>query len=253
MPQERGLYRDMRVADHLVWLARLHGVPIDVARRRCAELLERLGLADRARSAVKDLSGGMGQRVQLAAAMVHEPDLLVLDEPFAGLDPAAVEFLSDVVAEQVAARRNVVLSSHQLDLVEDMCGSITLLHQGRVVLRGAVAELKAGSPHRYLRVDVAVEDGWLERAPATVERRDPAGSRLRLDPGADAVAVLDLVRARSVVRDFGVEAPTLSELFLAATGASRDDPDPAASRGVASVDRDRDGREGRDAVTSARS
>jgi ABC-2 type transport system ATP-binding protein len=105
MPQERGLYRDMRVGDHLVWLARLHGLDAETARTRSSALLERLGLADRSRSAVKELSGGMGQRVQLAAAMVHQPELLVLDEPFAGLDPTAVEFLSEVVLEQALPRR----------------------------------------------------------------------------------------------------------------------------------------------------
>ena len=138
--------------------------------------------------------------------IVHEPELLVLDEPFAGLDPTAVEFLSRVVLEQVSAGRNLVLSSHQLDLVEDICESITLLHHGRVVLSGEVAQLKAASPHRYLRVDVAVDEAWLARAPVTVDRREPTGTRLRLEPGADAGAVLDLIRSRAAVHDFGVDA-----------------------------------------------
>ena len=195
MPQERGLYRDMRVGDHLVFLARLHGVDVEAAKRRCSEaLLERLGLADRARSPVKELSGGMGQRVQLAAALVHEPELLVLDEPFAGLDPDGGRVPLEVVLEQVSAGRNLVLSSHQLDLVEDICESITLLHQGRVVLSGEVAQLKAASPHRYLRVDVAVEDaGWSGRPSPSIGGSRPApvsGSSRAPTP----VAVFDLIR-----------------------------------------------------------
>ena len=220
MPQERGLYRDMRVEDHLVWLGRLHGLDRDTSLRRSRRLLERLDLADRGRDAIKDLSGGMAQRVQLAAAMVHDPDVLVLDEPFAGLDPTAVEFLSSVVLEHVRAGRNVVLSSHQLDLVEDVCESIYLLHHGRVVLSGRVAELKAASPDRYLRVDISVPATWLEGMPAEVEQSTPASSRVRLFPDADAAGVLDRIRQRARVSQFSVEAPTLSELFLAATGAN---------------------------------
>jgi ABC-2 type transport system ATP-binding protein len=217
MPQERGLYREMRVHDHLVWLARLYGIDRDDARRRADDLLERLGLADRARDNIRDLSGGMTQRVQLAAAMVHGPDLLVLDEPFAGLDPTAVEFLSAVIEDHVASGGHLVFSSHQLDLVEDLCESIVLIDRGRVVLQGRLGELKAASDERYLRVDVDVDDGWMPgRSTGRIEH-DAGGSRIRLEPGADAATVLDAVRRHADVSDFGVEAPTLSELFLAAT------------------------------------
>jgi ABC-2 type transport system ATP-binding protein len=220
MPQERGLYRDMRVEDHIVWLGRLHGLDRRTSVQRCRRLLERLDLADRGRDSIKDLSGGMAQRVQLAAAMVHDPEVLVLDEPFAGLDPTAVEFLSSVVLEHVRAGRNVVLSSHQLDLVEDVCESIYLLHHGRVVLSGKVSELKQASPHRYLHVDVAVPAEWLTGLPAVVDRSTSASSRVRLLPDADAARVLDCIREHAHVTQFSVEAPTLSELFLAATGAN---------------------------------
>jgi ABC-2 type transport system ATP-binding protein len=220
MPQERGLYRDMRVIDLLVWIARLHGVDRATSRRRARSLLDRLGLGDRSGDRVMDLSGGMAQRVQLAAAMVHEPELLVLDEPFAGLDPGAVEFLSAVIGDHVATGRNLLLSSHQLELVEDLCETITLIDRGRVVLQGEVSALKASSPERYLRVDVDVPPGWVPEGWATVTAVTAAGTRLRLEPGVDAAEVLDAVRRHAPVRDFGVENPTLSELFLRATGQS---------------------------------
>jgi ABC-2 type transport system ATP-binding protein len=157
MPQERGLYVEMRVLDHLVWLARLHGVPTERARATAMSLLERLDLADRANDTIRDLSGGMAQRVQLAAAMVHEPELLVLDEPFAGLDPTAVAFLSDVIRGHVAAGGTLVFSSHQLDLVEELCESIVMIDHGRKVLDGDLVELRAASAERYLHVDAVLD------------------------------------------------------------------------------------------------
>ena len=222
MPQERGLYREMRCVDHLVWLARLYGIDRREAHRRAHDLLDRLGLADRARDSIRELSGGMAQRVQLAAAMVHDPELLVLDEPFAGLDPGAVEFLTDVIRDHVQRGRNLVFSSHQLDLVEDLCESIVMVHHGRVVMSGTVRDLRRSSEERYLRVDAAVDAAWLPDG-AVVASSAPTGSRLRLAPDADAAGVLDAIRARAAVGDFGVEAPSLSELFL---GATRDAPDP---------------------------
>jgi ABC-2 type transport system ATP-binding protein len=230
MPQERGLYRDMRVIDQLTWLAQLHGEERATGHQRAEDLLGRLGLGDRATDKISELSGGMAQRVQLAAAMVHQPALLVLDEPFAGLDPTAVDFLSRVVLDHVASGRHLLFSSHQLDLVEDLCETITLVNHGRVVLQGNVRELKAASHDRYLRVDVTVEEGWLGGVPAEIARTDASGTRLRLDPGTDAAAVLDVIRGRAAVTDFGVEAPTLSELFLAVAGENVSDDELAELR-----------------------
>jgi ABC-2 type transport system ATP-binding protein len=221
MPQERGVYRDMRTLDLLVFIARLHGIGKARARERALHLLDQLGLGDRATTKVQELSGGMAQRVQLAAAMVHEPELLVLDEPFAGLDPVAVRFLSDVIEAHVRAGRNLLFSSHQLDVVEELCESITLIHQGRVVLQGDLKTLKAASPERYLRVDVSVDPSWVPAEVAEVTARATGGSHLRLRPGADAGAVLDRIREQVPVRSFGVEEPSLSELFLSAAGATR--------------------------------
>jgi ABC-2 type transport system ATP-binding protein len=218
MPQERGLYRDMRVLDLLVWIARLHGLTRPDGERRGRALLEKLDLAGREHDKISSLSGGMAQRVQLAAAMVHDPELLVLDEPFAGLDPVAVHYLSEVITEHTRAGRNLLFSSHQLDLVEDLCETITLVDHGRVVLHGELRALKAESPNRSLRVDVPVDPTWLDPTTSTIRSIDASGTRLRLAPHADPGRVLDVIRSHAPVDDFGVEAPTLSELFLEATG-----------------------------------
>jgi ABC-2 type transport system ATP-binding protein len=219
MPQERGLYRDMRVLDLLVWIARLHGVTRADGERRALDLLEKLDLGGRERDKISSLSGGMAQRVQLAAAMVHGPDLLVLDEPFAGLDPVAVQYLSEVITEHTRDGRNLLFSSHQLDLVEDLCETITLVDHGRVVLQGELRELKAESPNRWLRVDVPVDQSWIDGRAAWIRSIDASGTRIRLAPHADPGTVLDQIRSHVAVTDFGVEAPSLSELFLEATGA----------------------------------
>ena len=218
MPQERGLYRDMRVLDLLVWIARLHGLERDDGRRRALALLEQLDLAERARDKISTLSGGMAQRVQLAAAMVHGPELLVLDEPFAGLDPVAVQFLTEVITAHTRAGGNLLFSSHQLDLVEDLCETITLLDRGRIVLHGDLRVLKARSPNRWMRVDVAVDPSWIDAGQCTIASVDARGTRLRLAPHTDPGAVLDAIRRHARLDDFGVEAPSLSELFLEAAG-----------------------------------
>ena len=216
MPQERGLYVEMAVLDHLVWLARLHGVSPERARSRALDLLARLDLDDRAGARIRELSGGMAQRVQLAAAMVLAPDLLVLDEPFAGLDPTAVVFLSDVIRSHVAEGRALLFSSHQLDLVEELCETIVMLDHGRVVLQGDLGELRRASAERFLSVDAQLDRGDVPDTDGELVAASSTRSRIRLAPGADAGSVLDRVRSARSVSDFAVEPPRLSDMFLAA-------------------------------------
>lgn len=208
---------DMRVRDQLVWLARLRGIDESAARSRTDDLLERLDLTQRSGDVVKELSGGMAQRVQLAAAMVHRPDLLVLDEPFSGLDPSGIDFLMTVLADHVRDGKYLVFSSHQLDLVEDICEFITVIDRGRVVLSGNLRDLRSSSTERYLGVDVAVSADWIPSSSAVIERHTEGGTRLRLAPGADAAGVLDCIRSHASVTEFAVERPSLAELFRDAT------------------------------------
>ncbi len=219
MPQERGLYPAMPAGEQLVYMARLHGLTRRDADGRARRLLDELGIGDRFSDRTDTLSGGMQQRLQLGAALVHDPDVVVLDEPFAGLDPVAVDDLSRTLLDRVATGRTVVFSSHQLDLVQDLCEQIVMIDHGRLVLEGSVATLRSETGRRQLRLGLAPEASrhWLERfADVRVVEDLADGLRLDLPPHVDPLAVLDAARSVGPVTDFGLDLPTLSQLFLAA-------------------------------------
>jgi ABC-2 type transport system ATP-binding protein len=214
MPEERGLYPKMRVLDQLVYLARLHGLEPGNARSQAERMTELLGVGDRARDRAESLSLGNQQRVQLAAALVHRPEVLILDEPFSGLDPVGVDVLSAILRRQADDGAPVVFSSHQLELVERLCESVVMIDRGRIVASGRIADLRARDTRRLVRVEVAgASDGWLERVAGTrVHEPLPDGAIVELD-GASESDVLDAARAAGSVRHFSVVRPSLPEIF----------------------------------------
>ena len=218
MPEERGLYPKMRVRDQLVHLARLHGATRRDAETATDRWVERLGLSDRAGDRVEALSLGNQQRVQLAAALVHAPDLLVLDEPFSGLDPVGVDVLAEALAERVREDGvPVVFSSHQLELVERLCDVVGIIAAGSMVAVGRVDELRARRSARQwqLRLDPAPPDGaWLAGLPGVREvgRRDGA-ALLEVPAGVDDQAVLHAALAQGRVREFRPVQASLTDLF----------------------------------------
>jgi ABC-2 type transport system ATP-binding protein len=218
MPQERGLYPGMPVGDQVVYFGRLHGLSRAEATGRAKALLEELGLADRWKDRTDKLSGGMQQRLQMATALVHDPDVIILDEPFNGLDPLAVASLSDTLRQRAKDGRIVLFSSHQLDLVQDLCEVIAMIDHGKAVLAGNVATLRALSGERQLRLHLSAADRrWLDPFPDVAVVSDLADDlRLALGPGVDPLEVLDAARAVGAVSDFGLDLPTLSQLFLSA-------------------------------------
>jgi ABC-2 type transport system ATP-binding protein len=215
MPEERGLYPGMVIREQLEYLARLHGMTAADARAGTIHWLERLGVADRADSKVESLSLGNQQRVQLAAALVHEPELLILDEPLSGLDPVGIDAVSAVLAEQAAAGLGVLFSSHQLDLVEDLCTSVVIIDHGRLVVQGSVEELATQAGRRLVvKVDGDHAGAWARGLTgATVSRVDGGAVRLSLDEGTDAQAVLATAMRAGPIAHFGFERRRLSEVF----------------------------------------
>jgi ABC-2 type transport system ATP-binding protein len=220
MPEERGLYPKMKVREQLVYLARLHGLSPAAAADNAEQWLRVFGLTIRSGSKVEELSLGNQQRVQLAAALVHQPDLLVLDEPFSGLDPLAVDTLGKLLLERAAAGATVLFSSHQLDLVEHLCDSVAIIDDGRLVLTGRLDDLRS-SGRRRLVVELSNgQTAWADHLPGAevLERRD-GRVVLRLADDADPQAVLAAAQAAGPVERFAVERPRLSELFLESVAA----------------------------------
>jgi ABC-2 type transport system ATP-binding protein len=214
MPEERGLYPNMLVAEQLEYLGRLHGMDA-AAAGATARWLQRLGVADRATSKVEALSHGNQQRVQLAAALVHDPDVLVLDEPLAGLDPTGIEVIGEVLVEQAHTGRCVLFSSHQLDLVEDLCESVAIIDHGRLVADGTVDELTTRGARRLtVRVEGDRQGTWARPLPGVaVSEVDGGEVRLVLDDATSSDAVLDAARSAGRVTQFVFERRRLSEVF----------------------------------------
>ena len=224
MPEQRGLYPRMRVAEQLVYFAEQHGLRRADAKTATLHWLERLGLADRAKAKLEELSHGNQQRIQLAAALVHDPQLLVLDEPFSGLDPIGIATLSDVLRERAAAGVGVIFSSHQLDLVENLCEDVVIIHRGRVVAEGEIEELRARAGQLHLDVEVVGSDGgWIDGAAGLgVVERNGDHVRLLVDERVDLAAILARARAAGTVRRFSYEPPHLSEIFMGLVGEPAD-------------------------------
>lgn len=218
MPEERGLYPKEKVLDQLIYFARLHGLDGPTAKDRAESLLETLDLTERAGDKVDTLSLGNQQRVQLAAALVHDPEVLVLDEPFSGLDPIAVGVMSRVLRERADRGIPVVFSSHQLDLVERLCDRVGIIRDGRMLAEGTVAELRAKGPS-LIGVDVpSAPANWADDVPGVASTTVDDGGRtvVTLADGApDDVdqQLLDLARSHGPVHSFGPVNIPLTELY----------------------------------------
>ena len=212
MPEERGLYPKMRVREQLTYLGKLSGLPGGEAAAGADRWLDRLGLTDRASARVEDLSHGNQQRVQLAAALVHDPDVVVLDEPFAGLDPLGVDSLALTLAEIAERGAAIVFSSHQLDLVEDVCDDVAIIDRGRVVLTGPLDALKSASAYR--RLDITVDgEPWVPEIAEVNIANGQGRQHCIVDRNAPIEAILAEARAAGEITRFSFAPPTLSDLF----------------------------------------
>jgi ABC-2 type transport system ATP-binding protein len=214
MPEERGLYPQMQILDQVAYFGTLHGLGAKDARERASEWLTRLGVVGRDSDKLVALSHGNQQRVQLAVSLVHDPDLLVLDEPFSGLDPSGVDELSRTLREVAAHGTAVLFSSHQLDLVSRMCDRVVIVEAGRVLAEGTLDDLRARFPRR-LRVEVDAKRGWEKAVKGvTVLDVDAEGVLFLLDEATDPQSVLAAAQKVGSVEHFGFEDESLSEMYL---------------------------------------
>ncbi|MGK0741424.1 ABC transporter ATP-binding protein [Leucobacter sp. Z1108] len=231
MPEERGLYPKMKVAEQLVYLGRLHGLSASDAKAEVGTLLERLGLGERANDLLESLSLGNQQRAQIAAALVHRPIALVLDEPFSGLDPLAVEVVMGVLRDYAAQGLPVLFSSHQLDIVERLCDDIVVIGGGRILAAGSRESLRREHSGLSYELELAttventnenrtdpVDAGWARDMPG-ITVTELNGGRVRFDAESEAAAQAVLARAvqgesrSTVVQRFARVTPTLAEIF----------------------------------------
>ena len=229
LPEERGLYAKMKVREQLAFLASIRGLSLAESDRRAGVWLERVGLAAREQSLTRELSKGMQQKVQFAAAVIHDPELVVLDEPFSGLDPVNSRLLKELIFEQRARGTTVILSTHRMEEVETLCEFICLLNQGRPVLNGRMKDIKAAYGRNTIAVEYAGAAGRLDGLPG-VQVCDDSGrqARLRLAPGADAQRVMRAVFDRVDVDSVRLDEPRIEDIYLEKVGAPRTHTTPAA-------------------------
>ncbi|TFD53764.1 ABC transporter ATP-binding protein [Cryobacterium sp. Hh11] len=214
MPEERGLYPKMKVAGQLVYLARLHGLSPASARRNTTNLLEQLGLGERAGDTVESLSLGNQQRAQIAAALVHDPEFLVLDEPFSGLDPLAVDVVMSVLAGYAAQGAPVLFSSHQLDIVERLCNDLVIIAEGEIRATGSGEALRDQHSRPRFEIRTAGDISWIRSQPG-IAVVDFDGDYAEFEAATDAAsqAVLQHAITLGAVHTFSQQRPSLATIF----------------------------------------
>jgi ABC-2 type transport system ATP-binding protein len=214
MPEERGLYPKMKVGEQIAYLGRLHGMPSSVAKSAATDLLEKLGLGERTNDTVESLSLGNQQRAQIAAALVHDPEVLILDEPFSGLDPIAVEVVLNVLKDFANRGAPVLFSSHQLDIVERLCDDLIVIADGSIRAKGSREKLRAEHSTPRFEMQLTGDAGWLRDEPGvTVIEFDGGYAVFDVDSDATAQRVLATAVSASPVQKFAPLVPSLAQIF----------------------------------------
>src|SRR5579864_995767 len=219
LPEERGLYKKMQMLDQLIFLAELHGMAAAAARQEAIEWCNRLDISDKLASKVEELSKGMQQKIQFIAALLHDPDFIIMDEPFFGLDPVNATLLKDVMLDLKKQGKTILFSTHRMDQVEKLCDSICLINKGNAVLQGDLKTIKAGYGKSNVQIEYEGNGDFLEKNPL-VSAYNNYGNyvEVRLAPGADAQQLLQMVAARSRVNKFELMEPSLEEIFINTVG-----------------------------------
>ncbi len=215
LPEERGVYRKMKVADLLTFFGEIKSMGRKAARRAALDWLDRLELGDVAMKKVEELSKGMQQKVQFIATIMHAPDLVILDEPFSGLDPVNTDVLKDIILEFHREGRTIIFSTHMMEQVEKLCEEICLIDKGRKVLEGPLAEIKKSYGHNSVTIRFEGDGAFLKELPQ-VEKFNDYGNELflRLKDGADPTGILQAAAGKLGIRKFEVSEPSIHDIFV---------------------------------------
>jgi ABC-2 type transport system ATP-binding protein len=218
LPEERGLYRKMKVLDQLVFMGRLHGLDATQAKSRAHQWCERLQILDAIGLKTEELSKGMQQKIQFISTLLHEPELIIMDEPFSGLDPVNTQLLQETLLELKAAGRAILFSTHRMDQVEKLCDSICLIDGGHAVLSGGMREVKSRYPRNHVVIDFEGDNSFVQH-PAVAEYKAFAGHvEIQLKDGANAQDLLRAACERAKIYKFDLMEPSLEEIFIRTVG-----------------------------------
>ncbi len=218
LPEERGLYKKMLVIDQLVFLGQLHGLSAATAGKRALEWCEKMEITEAINKKTEELSKGMQQKIQFISTLLHEPELIVMDEPFSGLDPVNATLLQDTLVELRQQGRSVLFSTHRMDQVEKLCDAICLIDRGKLVLSGGMREIKSRYPANHVQMVFAGDDSFL-RHPSVESAKNYNGmAEIKLREGDDGQALLAAAIGKARITRFEVMEPTLEEIFIETVG-----------------------------------
>lgn len=224
LPEERGLYKKMVVLKQLIFMGQLHGLNAAEAERRARRWADRLQITEALPKKTEELSKGMQQKIQFIASLMHDPDLIILDEPFSGLDPVNAALLQDTMIELRNEGKAILFSTHRMDQVEKMCDAITLIHRGRVVLEGSMREVKSRYPRNRVEVLYSGDSSFLRNAEVAEVKEYPGRAEITLrgdQPNAQPL-LADAVARGTRIERFEVKEPTLEEIFISSVGGHVD-------------------------------
>jgi ABC-2 type transport system ATP-binding protein len=219
LPEERGLYKKMKVLEQLVFLGELHGMSASNAQQKATEWCQKLEIAEKLQNKVEELSKGMQQKIQFIAALLHDPDFVIMDEPFFGLDPVNASLLKDVLLELKKKGKTILFSTHRMDQVEKLCDSICLINRGKPVLQGELKQIKARYGKSNIQIEYDGNGSFLEQNPLVSSYNNYGNYvEVRLAPGADSQQLLKMVAERSRINKFELMEPSLEEIFIEVVG-----------------------------------
>lgn len=222
LPEERGLYKKMKVLDQLVFLGQLHGLTAAAAARRSRTWAERLEIAASLEQKTQELSKGMQQKIQFIATLLHEPGLIVMDEPFSGLDPVNAVLLQDVLVELKSQGRAILFSTHRMDQVEKLCDAIYLIHNGQNVLSGRVRQIKSSYERNRLLMEFEGDDAFLNSAEIAAFKNYSGHAEITLKPHGDTQKLLHEAASMARIYRFELVEPSLEEIFIQTVGGKAD-------------------------------